>query len=239
MHGVVGEYPALWTNNGPLIEPLQKSFEDLWHSSVNWSNFKAESEIEKLKRFITQLKPTDHVIFVYETQESKYDVLFNYIKHGLENGEAAVYVCSEATPAQIKTAMKLFGIDVEKYEKSGALKILYYTEIYIINGKFSIENTSGMWNKYYKEALAKEFKGLRVTGEMACFFEHNLVKDLLEYEKSLHNVLGIPIIAICSYHSDKLKNVDDPIDLYRELTKAHSTVLYEGTDQTLGRMVIR
>lgn len=238
-HGAMAEYPALWTNNGPLIEPLQKTFEDLWHTSMDWSNFKAESETERLSRFLKQLKPTEHVIFVYETQESKYDVLFNYIKHGLENGEAAVYVCSEATPAQIKTAMKLFGIDVEKYEKSGALKILYYTEIYIINGKFSIENTLSLWNKYHKEALANGFKGLRVTGEMACFFEHNLVKDLLEYEKSLHEVLSIPIVAICSYRSDKLKNMDDPIYLYRELTKAHGTVLYEGTDKTLGRMVLR
>jgi sugar-specific transcriptional regulator TrmB len=238
-HGAMAEYPALWTNNGPLIEPLQKTFEDMWHSSMNWSNFKAESETERLKRFITQLKPTDHVIFVYETQESKYDVLFNYIRHGLENGEAAVYVCSEATPAQIKTAMKLFGIDVEKYEKANALNVLHYKEFYIIDGKFSIENTLSLWNKYYQEALAKGFKGLRVTGEMACFFEHNLVKDLLEYEKSLHKVLSIPIVAICSYRSDKLKSVDDPIALYRELTKAHGAVLYEGTDQTLGRMVIR
>jgi hypothetical protein len=238
-HGAMAEHPALWTNNGPLIEPLQKTFEDLWHTSMNWSNFKAESETERLSRFIKQLKPSDHAIFVYENPESKYDVLFHYIKHTLENGEAAIYVCSEAKPAQIKNAMKHFGIDVEKYEKTDALKVLDYTEFYIIDGKFSIENTLSLWNKFYKEALAKGFKGLRVTGETACFFKHNMVQDLVEYEKALHTSLDIPMIAICTYSADKLKSVDDPIDLYRELTRAHGIVLYSGTDQTMGKMEIR
>jgi len=238
-HEGFAERPALWTNNLQLIAPMQKAFEDTWHSSVNWSNFKSESESEKLVRFLGELKPSDHVIFMYDTPEAKYNVLFNYIKQGLENGEAALYVCSEANPGQLRNAMKSFGIDVDKCEESGALRILYYTEFYIIDGKFNIPNTLRLWNKLYKEALTKGFKGLRVTGETTCFFKHKMVKSLLEYEKALHTVLDIPMIAVCSYSTDRLKDTDDPINLYHELAKAHGTVLYTGINDKLGRIELR
>ena len=238
-HEGFAERPALWTNSPQLIAPMQRAFEELWHSSVNWSNFKSESESERLARFIGELKPSDHVIFMYDTPEAKYHVLFNYIKQGLENGEAALYVCSEANPRQLRNAMKSFGIEVDKCEKSGALNILYYTEFYIIDGKFSIPNTLRMWSKFYKEAKAKGFKGLRVTGETACFFKHKMIQNLLEYEKALHTVLDIPMIAVCSYCTDRLKDADDPINLYQELAKAHGTVLYTGIDNKLGRIELR
>jgi hypothetical protein len=135
--------------------------------------------------------------------------------------------------------MKNFGINTEKYEKTDALRILYYTELYIVNGKFSIANTLNSWNRYYKEAMAKGFKGLRATGEMACFFKHNLVHELVEYEKALHPVLEMPMIAICSYQMDKLNQTENPINLYRELVAAHGQVLYAGVDSKLGKFEIR
>jgi hypothetical protein len=238
-HALLTEAPSLWTDCVPLIEPMQTAFENLWHSSTDWTSFKTETEDEKIERFVNQLKPSDHVIFVYETPETKYNILFNYIKQALNNGEAALYVCSEAKPAQIRNAMKNFGINTEKYEKTDALRILYYTELYIVNGKFSIANTLNSWNRYYKEAMAKGFKGLRATGEMACFFKHNLVHELVEYEKALHPVLEMPMIAICSYQMDKLNQTENPINLYRELVAAHGQVLYAGVDSKLGKFEIR
>jgi len=237
--GALAERPTLWTNSASLIEPLQRTFEELWHKSIDWASIKAQSETDRATQFIKQLKPSEHIIFVYETPEAKYNVLFNYIKCALEKGEAALYVCSEASPRQLKNAMKNFGIDVEKYEKADALKILPYDQFYIIDGKFSITNTLNLWSKYYKEALAKGFKGLRVTGETACFFKHNMVQDLVEYEKALHRVLDIPMIAICSYQVDRLNEAEDPVNLYHELTQAHGTVLFAGIDNKLGKIEIR
>ncbi len=233
------ENTSLWTNSRSLIAPFQRDFEDIWHTSMNSASLKIETEAERVARFVRQLRPSDHVLFVYENSEAKYNVLFNHIKYGLDNGEAALYICSDANPGQIKNAMKLFGINVEEHEKAGALKILHYTEFYVINGKFSIDNTFGLWNKFYKEALAKGFKGLRVTGETSCFFKHKMVQELVEYEKMLHQVLEIPMVAICSYHADMLKSHDDPLNLYSELAKAHGEVLFAGLDKTLGRIEIR
>jgi sugar-specific transcriptional regulator TrmB len=235
----LAESPSLWTNNSNLIGLLQKSFEDSWHTSISWSSVKPETESQKLNRFVKQLKPTDHAILVYDSQEAKHDVLFNYVESGLKNGEAAVYVCSDEIATQIRDAMKHFGVDVEKYEKTGALRIIDYNDVYIIKGKFSIPTTLGFWSKFYTEALAKGFKGLRVTGEMACFFEHNLTRELLEYEKALHRTLEIPIIAICAYNADNLTQGDARLNIYNELVKAHGTVLFTGSNKKLERIKTR
>jgi len=89
------------------------------------------------------------------------------------------------------------------------------------------------------EAMENGFNGMRVTGEMACFIDHSLVEDLIEYEKALHTILDIPMTAVCAYNADSLAKVDKPIDVYSELVKAHGKVLFAGKDSTEGKIEIR
>jgi sugar-specific transcriptional regulator TrmB len=237
--GNMGENPCLWTNSDSLVGVFQKDFENLWHNAVSWKNIETAAVPEKVIGYMEQLRPTNHVIFVHDNPEGKHNVLFNYLKVGLDNGEAGVYVASDEKPSQIREAMRQFGINVEKYEKTGALHVFGYEDIYIRDGKFSLTATLDLWNKLYNEALKNGFKGLRVTGETACFFEHNLTKELLEYEKALHKVMDIPMIAVCAYDARLLNGTKDPINLYNELARAHGTVLFTGIDNELGRMEIR
>jgi sugar-specific transcriptional regulator TrmB len=237
--GNLGEHPCLWTNSDSLVGVFQGDFENLWHNSVSWKNIETTAVSEKVTGFMEQLRPTNHVIFVYDNPEAKYDVLFNYLKVGLDNGEVGVYVASDEEPSQIREAMKKFGVDVEEFEKKGALRIYGYEETYIIDGKFDITTTMKFWNKLYNEAIEKGFKGLRVTGEMACFFKHGLVQELIRYEKALHNVLDVPMIAICAYNAKILNKTKDPINIFNELSRAHGTALFTGLDNRLGRMEIR
>jgi len=232
------ESPGLWTNSSSLTALLQKNFEDIWHTSRKWTDV-PYSEAKMALRFTCQLKPSDHAIFVYDSQKTKHNVLFNYIKNAFESGEAAIYVCSEESTDQIREAMKRFGIKVEEQERKGALRIIDYTDFYIIEGKFSSQNTQRLWSEFYEDALSKGFKGLRVTGEVACFFKHGLARELSEYEKSLHRVLDIPMVAICAYNARVLSENKDVVNLYNELVRSHGTVLFEGTNRKLGRIEIR
>lgn len=237
--GRLAENPYLWTDDENMVGLMQINFEELWNTSVNANAIQTNSVSEKVIHFVGELKPRDHVIFVYQSQEAKHSVLFHYLKAGLDNGEAAAYVASEETPDEIREAMKRFGINVEKHEKAGALNIIGYTDIYIINGRFDIKTTMGKWSKLHDEAVSKGFKRLRVTGEMSCFFKHNLVEQLVEYERSLHTVLELPMTAICAYQSQMLAKAKNPINLYTELVRAHGAVLFAGVDDELGKIEIR
>ena len=237
--GNLAENPCLWTSSKNLVEVLQGNFEDLWHSSFSWKSVQVNKVPEKVVDFVKGLRPTNHVIFVYDSKEAKRNVLFSYLKFGLESGEMVVYVTAEESIDEIREAMQSYGINVEKYGQKGALRILNYNEIYIIDGEFNINMTMSVWNKLYGESLAKGFNGMRVTGEMSCFFKHNLLQELLEYESALHRVLEIPMIAICAYSASALNESKDPVNLYTELVKAHSTVLFAGIDNKLGKIEIR
>lgn len=239
IEGNFADNPCLWTDNDSLMGLLQGNFENLWRDSIRWEAVETKAVGEKVTRFIEQLRPASHVIFVYDSVIAKYNVLFNYLKIGLENGEATVYVASEENPEQIEEAMKEFGIDLDRYKRNSALSILRYDDVYITDGKFDLDATIDFWNKLYKEALKKGFKGLRVTGEMACFFKHNLIQELIEYERALHRTLDIPIIAICAYNARTINKTNDPTNLYNELIKAHGTVLFAGIDNKLGKIEIR
>lgn len=186
-------------------------------------------EKAEILEFVQHMKPRDHVILFYSRPEDKHRVLFAYLKAGLDRGEAAVYVAGQESPDAITQAMGRLGINVDAFERSGALRVIYYKDWYIIDGKFSISKTMELWKKLHDESIAKGFKGLRVTGEMDFFFENRMVKDLLEYERSLHRVLELPMTAICAYDSNVVAREENG-DLYLELIKAHSNVIIIGLE---------
>ncbi|TFG25918.1 hypothetical protein EU528_15205, partial [Candidatus Thorarchaeota archaeon] len=172
---------TLWTDDSRLIRIVQTDFDNQLQDSVDWKELNVTSE-ERLKRILRNLRPRDHVILFYESQEVKRKTLFSYIDKGLREGNAGIYICSEENPIEIRNAMIEFGIAVEEYEETGALQIFPYTEIYIRDGVFDLDAVMDIWNNRYNDVMKKGFSGLRVTGEMSCFIDHNLVEELIEYE---------------------------------------------------------
>ena len=188
-----------------------------------------EIKLEKseIYDFVENMKTTEHVILLYTNPEDKRRVLFTYLKAGLEKGEAAAYIAGEETPVAIKEAMVKFGIDVEQYEKSGALKVIDYRDWYIINGKFDAAKTIELWVKLLKKSEKKGFKGLKVTGEMICFVKDNMVDEVLEYERTLNRTLKIPLTAICAYDSEVIGEKAGT-EVLLELLTTHSTAIIMG-----------
>ncbi|MGY5870822.1 MAG: MEDS domain-containing protein [Candidatus Thorarchaeota archaeon] len=229
---------TLWTDDPSLVRIVQTDFGKLLQTSIDWKDLKVTSD-EKLRRILKNLRPRDHVILFYESREAKRKTLFSYIERGLRDGKAGVYICSEETPEEIRQAMIEFGIDVANFEETGALHVLPYTEMYIRDGAFDLDFVMDTWNKWYNDAIDKGFSGMRATGEMSCFIEHDLIDDLIDYEHALHTVLDIPMTAICAYNADTLTNVDNPVDVYSELVKAHGKVLFAGKDNTIGKIEVR
>lgn len=181
--------------------------------------------------FVKSMLIRDHAILFYSNPRDKREVLFTYLKAGLDAKEAAIYVASEESPDEIRREMKEFGLDSEQFEKSGALRVVDYREWYIIEGKFDIGKIFSLWQQSLQEALAKGFKGLRVTGEMSCFFKHHMLNELVIYERALHRELTIPMEAICAYDdSVVLKGAEEDhyLRIYLDLITAHGTILVVG-----------
>ncbi len=228
---------CLWTNDSSLVGIIHRDFEEQFRDALDWRNLSVAPP-QKLTRILNRLRPRDHVVLFYDSLMSKHNTLFAYIADGLNQDEAAAYICSEESPDEIKAAMFNYGLDVKKYEDRGALQIFDYTDIYIIDGEFNLDHTIDFWSRSYADALSKGFKGMRVTGEMSCFIKHDLIEELIDYERALHSVLDIPMTAICAYNAQILAEIENPIDIYSELVKAHGKVLFAGED-TIGKIEVR
>jgi sugar-specific transcriptional regulator TrmB len=214
--------PYLWTDDKNLVKTLNTNFERAWNASFNAIDFTDKSDHNFL-RVINSLKPMNHIMFSYSNQEEKHSVLFNYIKIGLDNDEVAVYITTEETAYQIREAMRRFGIDTEKYEKTGALHIIESS--YEPSEGFNINSTIDYLKKFYDAALTNGFKGCRICGEMEYFFKNDLIEKMLEYEKTLNRIFTTPIIGICAFNKNTINDFDDPCNLFCQLAMAHSSVL--------------
>jgi len=239
MEGSMTENPCLWTCSKNLIGVLQASFENLWRTSAQWSPFGAAAVGARVTRFTEQLEPTDHVIFVYDSAESKRRVLFNYLKKGLTRGEAALYLVADESPEELKQTMRRSGVSVGKYEEDSALRVASFEDFETSSGTFDSAKALQMTKEAYDSAVKNGLRGVRSVEEMSWFFKHDRLDDLLEYEKALHRTLDIPVITICAYNSNSFKESGDPIGLYTKLVEAHGTVLFTAADNGLGRIELR
>jgi len=219
---ILEDSPDLWTNNSNLIEILKADFERVWNTSVTAKDLTYENT-QNFSRVIHSLKPTNHVMFSYSNTEEKHNVLFTYIQIGLDNDEVAVYITTEETADQIREAMRRFGIDIEKYEKTGVLHIV--ESRYNPSEGFDITSTIDYLKNFYDEALTNGFKGCRICGEMEYFFKNNLIEKMMEYETTLTRLFITPIIGICAFNKNTINDFNDPLNLYCELVLAHSNVL--------------
>ncbi|MFX0107919.1 MAG: helix-turn-helix domain-containing protein, partial [Candidatus Hodarchaeota archaeon] len=147
---------CLWTQDANLVSLIIRDFEDQFRRSIDWKKYKATPS-DMLARTLKNLRPRDHVILIYDSLESKHDVLFRYISSGFERGEAAKYVCAEESPEEIAAAMEGFGINVRAKTREGALEILDYTQVYIVDDEFSIEGVLDTWGQYYEDSIKLGF----------------------------------------------------------------------------------
>jgi len=188
----------------------------------------------EILEFVKTMRAKDHAILFYASQRDKRDVLFTYLKAGLDVGEAAIYVASDESVDEIRRAMEDFGVRVDQYERTHALRIVDYREWYIVDGKFHVSRIFSRWERALQEALARGFTGLRVAGEMSCFFRHHMLNELVVYERALHRELELPMEAICAYDdSVVLRGVEENryLRLYLDLIAAHGTILVVGPEE--------
>jgi len=177
----------------------------------------------KTLKYVRNLKAGNHGIFFYEDPQEKREVLFSFLQAGLETGEGAVYVAAQEPSAQIRRHMEDFGLNVQSLCKDGLLRILDYDEWYIIDGKVNVPYMTRLGNYVFQEAMEMGLKGLRGCGETACFFEHQKVKELVEYELMIGRQFDLPLTSLCAYDVNHAKSLEDRF--FFGLIKAHGVVV--------------
>lgn len=73
-----------------------------------------------------------------------------------------------------------------------------------------------------EESINNGKKGLRVFSMMDCFFEYDLVDELIDYECIRPPKLNKPFLAFCAYKDEHIAQLSE--DQIRRLVLTHSSV---------------
>jgi KaiC/GvpD/RAD55 family RecA-like ATPase len=109
------------------------------------------SVTEEIVDFVDNMKPTEHVLLFYDTPEKKHEILFNFLSTGLAARKGAAYVCSEENPEEVREAMRIHGIDVNKNEEEGNLIVRNYDGWYIQDGQVEFVRILAGWKEIYEK----------------------------------------------------------------------------------------
>jgi len=177
-----------------------------------------------LLNFISNVRARDHFMIVYDGLEDKHLGAFAYLKVGLDQGEAGIYIAGEEKPEQVRQAMRESNVDVDAYERDGRLRIVDCSHWYFTDGKVDASEIIARWKNGYDESKSNGWRGLRAVGEMDCFIKHNLLSELVDYEKTLGTPLQIPIAGMCIINSNTIKMMErEPL---LALVKAHGSTTF-------------
>ncbi|PNX52307.1 MAG: hypothetical protein BV458_10265 [Thermoplasmata archaeon M9B2D] len=218
---------CLWTNNDSLVTLTHRNFEDHWHESVHWKT---------IDGITLSISPQDgaeggtshvHRLLLYQSSEVKYRVLFTFLKHRYDAGYMVLYVCSEDCIEDVKKEMYKFGFDRKLIDSNDNLRVLEWHKWLLDDGSFSIEKAVDVWDELYSEAQDLNFKGLAATTDMQFFFDNDMIEELEEYEKQIHDMLESQMEIKCAYNEQAILSTKFPLQLYARLLGYHTTLLSE------------
>ncbi|MFH0777687.1 MAG: MEDS domain-containing protein, partial [Candidatus Eisenbacteria bacterium] len=147
------------------------------------------------------LRPGDHVGFLYQMEDEHRIVLTSYLKEGFRRGEKVIYIVDTHPKQAILRYLRGNGVDVEEALAGGRLTILSSVESYGAKGSFDPERMLELVRTETEKALSEGYPAVRATGEMSWALKGLPGSErLIEYEARLDEMCrSVQVTALCQY----------------------------------------
>ncbi|MDQ2049996.1 MEDS domain-containing protein [Natronolimnohabitans sp. A-GB9] len=165
----------------------------------------------------------DHFALIYESQAEQFAAVIPFLRQGLERNERCLYIIHENSKAEIKSAMRADGIDVDAALESGQLSFHDGDETYLRNGTFSADGTVEFLDDAI-DAATTEYEALRVTGEMSSVLQADPdCEQLLECEAKANYLFDdADVIVLCQYNRERF-----PPAVIRDVISTHPLLIHD------------
>lgn len=164
-----------------------------------------------------------HFCNFYETKQDLLETLIPYFKAGLENKEFCLWVVSSSELITAKEAQKALADvvpDLGRYLAAGQLEVLNAADWYVEDNVFNLERVVSAWAARLEQALARGFKGMRVSGDTFWLGENDW-KGFRSYEKQINeSISDRPMTLLCTYPLTK-----SGATLVLDVAKAHQLAI--------------
>jgi len=118
---------------------------------------------------LISLSEGEVAVMLYTPVVDKMKVFSAFIREGLESGDIVNYTYSDEEGETVRAKLREYGINVEKYERNGALRLTSLTEYYLPNGTFDKERTIKKELDERAEAKKKGYKHFREIEDVGNF----------------------------------------------------------------------
>jgi hypothetical protein len=189
--------------------------------NMNLSNASSGSPI----RFAgSELGAVRHICAFFSSPEEEYRVLLPFIVEGFQRGDKEFHVVDPKLREAHLDRLADAGVDVEKAEQSGQLKLCNWNEAYLPDGRFSQNRMLAMWEDELDAARRAGFPLTRVVAHMEWGLEDREgVSDLVEYEARFNLLPQKADPVICTYDLTKYSG-----DFVVDVMRTHPLVIMGG-----------
>ena len=173
----------------------------------------------------SELGEKRHICAFFTSPEEEYRVLLPFIKEGFERGEKAFHVVKPSLRGDHVSRLETAGIDVDKAEQDGQLKLCNWEEAYFPDGRFDRHRMLAMWQENLWGPKQGQFSRTRLVAHMEWSLEDREgVSDLLEYEAGFEQMhKGHPDPVICTYDLNQYSGA-----LVIDIIRTHPIIMIAG-----------
>lgn len=141
-----------------------------------------------------------HLCHFYETKSDLLDLVLPYLKAGLEQGEACLWVIpDQLSKDQAKRELQTAVPDAKRHLARGGIEILTHDEWYRKAGTFDIQAVIDRCTDKLKQVLVRGYAGLRLTGDGSWIRDHER-EGFRQYEKDLSRLIASQrLLILCTY----------------------------------------
>ncbi len=198
---------------------------------------------ESQKEFVRNLKAGEHGCMFFVSEEHFKNILFEFVKSGLEQNWGVVYATATETPDKVRNSMTHYGIDVQKYETNDSLLVVRGEDLYKDPENPDINAWTTAAKAVCEGFMARGKIGIRLAADLSSYFiSRGLSKQWFQLEYALERKFSIPLTVICGYDARQIPASRDLdiIEYYklvnreqREYVDAHSFAIYSNKDKTM------
>lgn len=156
-----------------------------------------------------------HFCQFYETKHDLVETLVPYFAAGIKANEACLWVTSEPLEAEESAELMTEALpEFKRYLDSGQIEIRSLQDWYRSAGSFQADRVLQGWIDRQRDAQARGFAGLRLTGN-TFWLERANWDDFVDYEQRVNNTFGrYRMVALCTYCLSKC-SASDVVDVVR------------------------
>lgn len=169
-----------------------------------------------------------HICAFFNSKEEEHRTLLDFIQEGLAQNEKAAHFVACGCQDDHRSRLRAAGVDVERAEQRGQLKVATWDEAYLMDGHFDQDRQLKLLESVLVNGRKEGFAQTRLIANMEWALEDRAgVKDIVEYESRLNYMLpNYSDPVICTYDLSRF-NAGVAIDVLR----THPMVILGGVLQ--------